>query len=342
MKLFIVIAACMAALAAAAVAYPLLRGKSRWSGALAALLVAGAAAGLYPFWSNWDWHAPPQAAEQAAVNPEALAMVAKLEQRLKDQPDDQTGWLLLGRSYAVLNRPEEAVAAYQHAYALGKNADAAAGLAEALSLRAGGEITPAASKLFEEALTLAPDNPRALFYGGLAAAVRGDRVLARNRWMTLKNLHPPPQIEQILDARIADLGPLAETGTNASAAGTNPVNGPSAAASVIVNIALAPALKGRVKPNATMFVFAREPGGAGPPLAAKRLTAAAIGTPVQLSSSDAMIRGRELAEGQKVSITARVSFSGSPTPVAGDLFGEIVVEVGREGARDLIIDRVAE
>ena len=81
------------------------------------------------------------------------------------------------------------------------------GLGEAMSLRAGGEITPQAAQLFEQALALAPGNPEALLYGGFAAAVRGDRVLARNRWMTLKNLHPPAQIEQMLDARIADLGP---------------------------------------------------------------------------------------------------------------------------------------
>jgi hypothetical protein len=74
----------------------------------------------------------------------------------------------------------------------------------------------------------------------------------------------------------------------------------------------------------------------------KRLTAAAIGTQVQLSSSDSMIPGRELTAGQKVSVTARLAFSGLPTPVAGDLYGEIAFEVGRDGARDLIIDRVAK
>jgi cytochrome c-type biogenesis protein CcmH len=342
MTIFIALAACMAAIAAAAVAVPLLRSDSRLIGAAAALLVAGAAAGLYPLWSNWDWRAPPPAAAQPPASPDVAAMVAKLEQHLREQPEDQTGWLMLGRSYAVLNRPEEAVTAYQRAYALGKNADAASGLAEAMSLRAGGEVTPAAEKLFEEALALAPNNPKALFYGGLAAAMRGDRVLARDRWLALKDLHPPPQIEQMLEARIADLGPLPATGTNASDTGTNPAAGASAGPKVIVNIALAPALKGRVQGDVPLFVFARESGAAGPPLAVKRLTAAAIGTQVQLSSSDSMMRGRELTDGQKVSVTARVSFSGSPTPVAGDLYGEIAFEVGRDGARDLIIDRVAE
>ncbi len=115
---------------------------------------------------------------------------------------------MLGRSYLALNRLDDAVVAYDHAHQLdAKSAEAAMGLGEAMSLRAGGEITPEASQLFEEALTLAPDNPKALLYGGFAAAVRGDRALARARWQALIDLHPPPQIVQMLDARIAELGP---------------------------------------------------------------------------------------------------------------------------------------
>jgi cytochrome c-type biogenesis protein CcmH len=91
-----------------------------------------------------------------------------------------------------------------------------------------------------------------------------------------------------------------------------------------------------------LFVFAREPGSQGPPLAAKRLTSAAIGTQVQLSAADSMLPGRVLKSGQKVSITARVSFSGQPIPRAGDLYGELSYDVGRDGVRNLVIDRVAE
>jgi disulfide bond formation protein DsbB len=60
MNTFLVIAAVMAAIAAGAVALPLLRDRqSRIQGALMAVLVVGTAAGLYPLWSNWNWHAPP-------------------------------------------------------------------------------------------------------------------------------------------------------------------------------------------------------------------------------------------------------------------------------------------
>ena len=348
MNTFLVIAAVMAAVAASAVALPLLRHRqSRVLGAVAAVIIIGAAALLYPLWSNWNWRAPAA----SAAGPDVAAMVAKLEKHLQDQPGDLTGWLMLGRSYLALNRLDDALVAYDHAHRLdGKNPDAAMGLGEAMSLRAGGEITLEASQLFEEALSEAPGNPQALLYGGFAAATRGDRALARSRWQTLKSMHPPPQIEQMLDARIAELGPpgtgvateAAPAGTSASPAGTSTSDGGLSGAEVTVNISIAPALKSRLVPEAPLFVFAREPGSKGPPLAAKRLTSSAIGTQVHLSAADSMLPGRVLVKGQQVSITARVSFSGKPVPSAGDLYGELSYDVGRDGARNLVIDRVAE
>jgi cytochrome c-type biogenesis protein CcmH len=348
MNTVLVIAAVMAAVAASAVALPLLRHRqSRVLGAAAAVMIIAAASLLYPLWSNWNWRAPAQ----SAAGPDVAAMVAKLEKHLQDQPGDLTGWLMLGRSYLALNRLDDALVAYDHAHRLdGKNPDAAMGLGEAMSLRAGGEITPEASQLFEEALSEAPGNPQALLYGGFAAATRGDRALARSRWQTLKSMHPPPQIEQMLDARIAELGPpgtgvateAAPAGTSASPAGTSTSEGGLSGAEVTVNISIAPALKSRLVPEAPLFVFAREPGSKGPPLAAKRLTSSAIGTQVHLSAADSMLPGRALVKGQQVSITARVSFSGKPVPSAGDLYGELSYDVGRDGARNLVIDRVAE
>jgi cytochrome c-type biogenesis protein CcmH len=340
MTAFLLIAALMAVIAALAVVWPLVKDRqNRIVGAVAGLLILGAAAGLYPLWSNWSWHAP---AQPGGAGPDVLAMVAKLEKHLKDDPNDAKGWLMLGRSDLVLDRADAAVGAYTRAYHLGRSAEAALGLGEALSIQAGGDITPAAAQLFEEALTLEPGNPKALLYGGFAAATRGDRELARTRWQALKDLHPPPQIEKMLDARIAELGTLPQSGTNASGAGTSTSVQGSAGAEVTVNIRLAPALQSRLKTEAPLFVFAREPGSQGPPLAAKRLTSAAIGTQVHLSPADSMMPGRVLVSGRRVAITARISFSGQPTPAAGDLYGELSYDVGRDGALDLLIDRVAE
>jgi cytochrome c-type biogenesis protein CcmH len=346
MHTFLVIAAVMAAIAAGAVAIPLLRDRqSRIAGAFAAVIVIGVSAGLYPLWSNWDWGAPAQS--EAPAGPDVAAMVAKLEKHLQDAPDDLSGWLMLGRSYVALNRLDDAIVAYDHAHRLdAKSAEAAVGLGEAMSLQAGGQITPAASQLFEDALSLEPGNPKALLYGGFAAAARGDRPLARARWQALVDLNPPPQIAEMLNARIAELG-LPEggtgaSGTSASPGGTSTSAGDSNGAGVTVNISIAPALKARLASEAPLFVFAREPGSQGPPLAAKRLTSSAIGTQVHLSAADSMMPGHVLAAGQHLSVTARVSFSGQPVPSAGDLYGELSYDVGRDGARNLVIDRVAE
>ncbi|HEX3846732.1 MAG TPA: tetratricopeptide repeat protein [Steroidobacteraceae bacterium] len=357
MATFMVIAAIMAAIAGAAAAWPLLRDRaSRAQGALTAVIVVAAAAGLYPLWSNWNWHAP---AGEGAPGPDVGAMVAKLEKRLHDQPNDLSGWLMLGRSYLALERVDGAVAAFSRARELDANsAEAALGLGEALSLKAGAQITPQAGELFETALRLAPRNPKALLYGGFAAAVRGDRALARERWETLKGFHPPDAVVRLLDARIAELdSPDSSGGSGSDAAATGPSGGPpagtiwsgagtstSAGASsggqVAVNITLAPNLKSKLTSESSLFVFAREPGSQGPPLAVKRLTTAAIGSQVRLSSADSMMPGRVLTAGQRVTLTARVSFSGQPMPSQGDLYGELSYEVGQAGKGNLVIDRI--
>jgi cytochrome c-type biogenesis protein CcmH len=360
MNTFLVIAVFMAAIAATAVAWPLLRNRaSRLAGVAAGILVMAAAAGLYPLWSNWNWHEAPPAA--AIANPQVLAMVAELERKMQAAPTDIKGWLLLGRSYIALERTDDAVTAYEHAHRLdANNVEAMLGLGEALSMRAGGDITPPAGELFERAVSLQPDDPKALLYSGFGAATRGDRATARKRWLALKAMHPPAEIDALLDQRIAELGTadLAAGGGAAAGIAAGPAGGagegtagasfaatPAAApsaAQATVNLSISSALKSRLTADAALFIFAREPGMQGPPLAAKRLTSAAIGTQIHLSSADSMVPGRMLTAGQTVSITARVSFSGQPLPAAGDLYGELTYDVGHDGVRELVIDRVAQ
>ena len=53
-----------------------------------------------------------------AFPPEVLEMVARLEKRMVDSPNDGTGWKRLGRSYSVMGRQAEAIKAYRKAAAL--------------------------------------------------------------------------------------------------------------------------------------------------------------------------------------------------------------------------------
>lgn len=57
----------------------------------------------------------PMSAPAQAFPPEVLEMVARLEKRLADSPNDGAGWKRLGRSYAVMGRQSEAIKAYRKA-----------------------------------------------------------------------------------------------------------------------------------------------------------------------------------------------------------------------------------
>jgi len=64
-------------------------------------------------------------------------------------------------------------------------------LAEALIAEANGTVTPAALEALNKALARNPDDPRTLFYLGLAEAQGGDSAAALKRWRALEARSPP-------------------------------------------------------------------------------------------------------------------------------------------------------
>ena len=44
---------------------------------------------------------------------------------------------------------------------------------------------------------MAPDNARALWYGGIVAYRRGDHELAQQRWVELQDHELPPDLRQV-------------------------------------------------------------------------------------------------------------------------------------------------
>lgn len=111
----------------------------------------------------------------AGVPPQVLKMVARLEKRLQENPDDVDGWLRLGRSYAVLGRLQDAKMAYDRAY----------------------QMLP---KNYE-----APDAEAAWFLG-LAAFHNGDTPRALQFWdMLLKSMPPDSEAAKQLKRVIDDV-----------------------------------------------------------------------------------------------------------------------------------------
>jgi cytochrome c-type biogenesis protein CcmH len=349
MVTFLLLAGVLIIAGVVLIAVPLLRrvptqmAPAPWAALGAAgVLIIGSAV-LYASLTNWSWHA-----EAADDSPQT--MVARLARKLERDPQDINGWLMLGRSYIVLEQFPLALRSYERADRLagGKNADALVGEAEALAMADETELAGRAGRLIEQALALDPNSGKALFFGGAAAVRRGDLALGKERFQKLLSMNPPEAIRPILqqqidglDQRMAAAG-NAGTATSATApsgaAAANPANAENAAA-VRVHIDLSPALSKAGPDAAPLFVFVRDPGQPGPPLAAKRLTSRFPQT-VELTPADSMVPGRAFAAGQKVQVVARIARSGNPIAGSGDPFGEVAYLVGHDGLVNIVIDHV--
>jgi cytochrome c-type biogenesis protein CcmH len=151
----------------------------------------------------------------AGVDPNE--MVQRLAARLKENPDDLDGWLMLARSYMVLERYAEAEAAYERAQTrVMQDADLLVTWVQLRVMRGGRKFDPRSEELLKHAATLAPDNPDVLRLRALAALARGDKdesnaladqlrdrfapgtpdrenlEMALQSW-TLRDVPPPPQ-----------------------------------------------------------------------------------------------------------------------------------------------------
>jgi cytochrome c-type biogenesis protein CcmH len=342
MVTFIVLAAVLALVGVALVAIPLVRRDPKqlapapWAAlGAAAVLVLGSAI-LYASWSKWSWHAEP-----AADSPQT--MVARLARKLERDPNDVNGWLLLGRSYIVLEQYPLALRSYQRADRLagGKSAEALVGEAESLTMSDESALDGPAGRIIEQALVLDPNSGKGLFFGAAAAVRRGELPLARERFTKLLAMDPPQAIRPILEQQIAAIDQKLAGESIPGSPGTSsstPV-APNASAAVRVHIELSASLSKSAPDAAPLFVFVRDPERPGPPLAAKRL-ASRFPQTVELTPADSMVPGRAFAAGQKVQVVARIARSGNPMAGSGDPFGEAAYLVGKDGLVNIVIDHL--
>ncbi len=167
------------------------------------LFVGVASALLYNYTGSPD---VPSGRSQQNQAQDLRTLIQSLTERLEREPDDITGWNMLGRSYMAVSDFDGAVDAFDKAIELesGQNPQTLVSLGFALTQGAGGAITPRASAAFENALAINPNYPEALFYGGLSAAEKGDTELAADRWETLLAGDPPAEVQNVLRQRIAE------------------------------------------------------------------------------------------------------------------------------------------
>lgn len=170
---------------------PALRRGSGWIAIVVALLLPVVAVPIYVRIGTPEMPDRPLASRQDALEERAAhqrfeEMTEKLAQRLREQPDDVQGWRLLGRTYGVLERHADAVAAYRRAVALDPtNAPTLSSLGEAMVYAEDGHVGDEAIDIFDRALLADPRDHAARFYRALGHAQAGEHHAAYESWLAL-------------------------------------------------------------------------------------------------------------------------------------------------------------
>jgi len=333
---------------------------SRWAALVAGLLVPLVAVSLYAKLGTRDAMAPlpeggPELAHEITAG-QLGAMVQRLADRLKDNPQDPDGWAMLGRSYAVLHRYQDAAMAYSRAYdLLGDNPDILADYGEAISMANQGEFTPQSKRLIERAVQIDPTHRKALWLAGTIAFEEEDYPKALSMWQQLLPLFPAgSEMAQTMQANIAEVQDILarqKGGVETAQAGSAPASGgPAPAASgaaqaaparVNGTVELDPSLKAKVPPGAILFIFARAAQGPRMPLAIIRRPVGDFPVTFSLDRSMSVMPGMSLADFPQVMVGARISASGQAMPSSGDLQGLTgPVAVGSSGVKVVIAEVV--
>lgn len=266
-------------------------------------------------------------------------MVHVLQRYLQGQPDNGDGWFMLGVSYLELRMPEQAAEAFERAYRqLPDRVQVKLAYAQALMLSQSGQLTPEARTLIQAVLNEQPNHEGALLMLAAGAFESGELATAQSVLIRLRDL------------RLAQHGPqdkaLAELDRSLAAVTERlrqqQAQGEQTSAPLVVTVKLGPALAAKVRPQDTVFVFARALNGPPMPLAVVRKPASALPLVVSLDDSQAMAPGLRLSAFPDVVVEARISRTGNARATSGDLTAVAVPvkQDGRSHALSLSISEV--
>ncbi len=308
--------------------------RTAWTLGLSIPLVALV---IYGFLGNIQAVDPAnlQAKVEADSNPtpeqlEAMvsAFAARLEAMPASEAADPKAWEMLARSYAAMQKFPEANKAYKRAVELNPgNAQMFADYADVAAMLQGQSLAGQPTRLFERALAIDPNNLKALALAGSAAFEKKDFSTAAEYWRKAQSLAPPGSEfakglgNSVEEARIALTNGGASPPADKSAAVASPTATPSAA-SIQGVVSLSPALKGKVAPDDTVFIFARAAQGPRMPLAILKHKASELPLTFTLDDSTAMADELKLSKFELVVVSARVSKSSNALPQSGDLVGQ--------------------
>lgn len=316
---------------------------SRWTVVVLAIVIPIAAGLLYLQLGDLNAVAPPPpSAPQHAMSEEQIeGLVAKLEARLRDNPDPE-GYLILARSYMVMQRFPQAVAAFERAGdAIMQDPDVLANYADASAAAAGGDLSGKPLELVKRALAIDPNNVKALALAGTEAFNRKDFKTAVDYWERMRRIVPADsQFGQSVAASIAEARQLG--GIEGAVVPAAPLASAAAPSGGRVTgvVTLDPTIAAKASPNDTLFIFARAAEGPRMPLAILKRQVKDLPVEFSLDDSQAMTPAMKLSRFPQVVIGARISKTATAAPQSGDLEG--LSETIKVGATDVtvVIDKI--
>jgi cytochrome c-type biogenesis protein CcmH len=271
--------------------------------------------------------------QQKPVTQEGVEkMVADFAVKMEKEPDNLKGWAMLGRSYRILGRSEDAAKAYSRAGSfIDNDPELLAEYADALVATANGNFSGKPLQLIQQALKLDPNNPLALWLSGSASFNSGNYKLAAQTWERLaKQLPPGSESARAIEASI---------GEARSKGGLANKTQPLTAQSVSGKVNISADLKSRVQPGDVLMVIARKPG--------ERMPVAVFKVPVTdfpmsfaLTDQLAMNPNAPISRLSEVAIEARISKTGMAKAEPGDLLSAVqTVSLGSNQVK-LVVNQV--
>lgn len=145
-------------------------------------------------------------------------LVARVEAKLAQNPEDGRGWELMAQIYLRQSRFEDAKQAFANAIRLlGSTADREANFGVATVAAADRMVTADAKAAFERALKLDPKDFRSAYFLGVAKEQDGDKQGAITAWQALMAANP--EATEFLQREIARVGGKPEPAPEATGPG---------------------------------------------------------------------------------------------------------------------------
>jgi cytochrome c-type biogenesis protein CcmH len=281
------------------------------------------------------------AASQDGNRPDMSQLADMLAKKLEANPNNAEGWVMLGRTYRSLQRGDEALKAFDKAAALDPDDEIALERVELLADMRGGSFDGEPWRVIQGILKKDAKHYSALLLAGGASFTERKYADALRYWGQARaQLAPGEKDADGLDKAMAQareqLGQQSPPAKAAKSAPSGNVSAaPSQGTSVAGKVELAAALRDKVSPNDTVFIYATPANGERVPLAIVRTTVGKLPMNFTLDDSTAMNPQRKLSGEAQVTLKARVSKSGNAMTQPGDLTGSL--SSVKVGSRDVTL-----